>query len=78
MKVVLYLMCMYYVFVSLHCLAYQFPIVCMRTLHELIELCPQGLELVLMTLVRCRLSFLGLGARHADGSHDKCHVFVYS
>ena len=78
MKVVLYLMCMYYVFVSLHCLAYQFPIVCMRTLHELIELCPEGLELALMTLVCSRLCFLGLRTRHADGSHDKCHVFVYS
>ena len=59
MKVVLYLMCMYYVFVSLHCLAYQFPIVCMRTLHELIELhfvvsalpCHFGVAMVLQSLV---------------------------
>jgi hypothetical protein len=78
MKVVLYLMCMYDVFVSLHGLADQLPIVCVHPLHELIELSPQGLELVFMTLVCRRLSFLGLRARHPDCSHDKCHVFVYS
>ena len=78
MKVVLYLMCIYHVFVMLHGLADQLPIMCMYTLHELIELSPQLLELVLITLVRCRLCFLGLRARHADGSHDKCHVFIYS
>ena len=40
MKVVLYLMSMYYVFVSLHGLSDHLFIVCMHTLHEFIELSP--------------------------------------
>jgi hypothetical protein len=77
MKVMLYLRCMNYVFMSLHGLTYHLFIVCMHTLHEFIELSPQGLELVFMTLVWRRLSFLGLRATHAYSSHEKCHVCLF-